>query len=629
MNYGFFKIASASLKLKIAEPTYNKNEIIKAIDFANEKGAKLLVTPELSITGYTCGDLFFSNSLQISAEKALIDIVEHTKGKDIVVAVGMPVPYQGELYNCAVIIINGKIAGVIPKIYPANHGEFYEKRWFQSGKDIKTNIDFYGQTVPFGNYIFDLGYGVVLGAEICEDLWVVNPPSNDMALSGANVIVNLSASDEYASKADYRKSLVENQSARLICAYAYSSSSIYESTTDVVFGGATLITENGATIAEGERFLRETNIVFADVDIEKLNTERRKNTNFVCKKEGIEIVPCKLNYISSDLEDRYIDPHPFIPNNDGKRLQRCKEIFTIQATGLARRMEHIGSTGAVIGISGGLDSTLALLVAVEAMKMLGKDNSNILGITMPGFGTTDRTYNNALELMRSLGVTIKEISIKDACIQHMKDIEHDANVHDITYENTQARERTQILFDMANKHGKLLVGTGDLSELAMGWCTFNGDHMCMYGVNASVPKTLVRYLVDYVASVSDKKTTDILYDILDTPVSPELLPPDENGKIAQKTEDNIGPYELHDFFLYNFVRYGFTKEKLQFIAEKAFKGVYSNEEIDKWLTLFIKRFFISQFKRNCIPEAPKTGSVSLSPRGDWRMPSDASFADFI
>ncbi len=629
MNYGFFKIASASLKLKIAEPTYNKNEIIKAIDFANEKGAKLLVTPELSITGYTCGDLFFSNSLQISAEKALIDIVEHTKGKDIVVAVGMPVPYQGELYNCAVIIINGKIAGVIPKIYPANHGEFYEKRWFQSGKDIKTNIDFYGQTVPFGNYIFDLGYGVVLGAEICEDLWVVNPPSNDMALSGANVIVNLSASDEYASKADYRKSLVENQSARLICAYAYSSSSIYESTTDVVFGGATLITENGATIAEGERFLRETNIVFADVDIEKLNTERRKNTNFVCKKEGIEIVPCKLNYISSDLEDRYIDPHPFIPNNDGKRLQRCKEIFTIQATGLARRMEHIGSTGAVIGISGGLDSTLALLVAVEAMKMLGKDNSNILGITMPGFGTTDRTYNNALELMRSLGVTIKEISIKDACIQHMKDIEHDANVHDITYENTQARERTQILFDMANKHGKLLVGTGDLSELAMGWCTFNGDHMCMYGVNASVPKTLVRYLVDYVASVSDKKTADILYDILDTPVSPELLPPDENGKIAQKTEDNIGPYELHDFFLYNFVRYGFTKEKLQFIAEKAFKGVYSNEEIDKWLTLFIKRFFISQFKRNCIPEAPKTGSVSLSPRGDWRMPSDASFADFI
>ncbi len=450
-----------------------------------------------------------------------------------------------------------------------------------------------------------------------------------MALSGANVIINLSASDEYASKADYRKSLVANQSARLICSYVYSSASIYESTTDVVFGGATLITENGAIIAEGERFARDTNIIFADVDIEKLNTERRKNTNFVCKTDRMDVITCKLNDISSNVDDRYIDPHPFIPNNDGKRLQRCKEIFTIQATGLARRMEHIGSTGAVIGISGGLDSTLALLVAVESMKLLGKDNSNILGITMPGFGTTDRTYNNALELMRSLGVTIKEISIKDACIQHMKDIDHDVNNHDITYENTQARERTQILFDMANKHGKLLVGTGDLSELAMGWCTFNGDHMCMYGVNASVPKTLVRYLVDYVASVSEKKTADILYDILDTPVSPELLPPDENGKIAQKTEDNIGPYELHDFFLYNFVRYGFTKEKLQFIAEKAFKGIYSSEEIDKWLTLFLKRFFISQFKRNCIPEAPKTGSVSLSPRGDWRMPSDASFADFI
>lgn len=629
MNYGFFKIASASLKLKIAEPSYNKNEIINAIDVASKKGAKLLVTPELSVTGYTCGDLFFTNTLQNAAEKALLDIAEYTKGKDIAVAVGMPVPYQGELYNCAVLVLNGKIVGIVPKNNPANHSEFYEKRWFQSGKNIKTNIDFCGQNVPFGNYLFDLGDGVILGAEICEDLWVVNPPSNEMALSGANVIINLSASDEYVSKADYRKSLVTNQSARLICAYAYASSSIYESTTDLVFSGATLITENGELLSEGERFSRETNIIFADVDIEKLNTERRKNTNFVSKNERMDVVSCKLENTSSNVDDRFIDPHPFIPNNDGKRLERCREIFTIQATALARRMEHIGSTGAVIGISGGLDSTLALLVAVEAMKILGKDNSDILGITMPGFGTTDRTYNNALELMRSLGVTIKEISIKDACIQHMKDIEHSLDNHDITYENTQARERTQILFDMANKYGKLLVGTGDLSELAMGWCTFNGDHMCMYGVNASVPKTLVRYLVDYVACVSDKKTADILYDILDTPVSPELLPPDENGKIAQKTEDNIGPYELHDFFLYNFVRFGFTKEKLQFLAEKAFNGSYNSEEIDKWLTLFLKRFFISQFKRNCIPEAPKTGSVSLSPRGDWHMPSDASFGDFI
>ncbi len=629
MNYGFFKVASASLKLKIAEPSYNKIEIKNAIDIAEKKGAKLLVTPELSVTGYTCEDLFFANSLQNAAEKALCDIAEYTKGKDIVVVLGMPVPYQGELYNCAIIVLNGKIVGIVPKNNIANHGDFYEKRWFKSGKGLKTNIDFCGENVPFGNYLFDLGDGVIFGAEICEDLWVVNPPSNEMALSGANLIVNLSASDEYVSKAEYRKNLVANQSARLMCAYAYASSSIYESTTDVVFSGATLVAENGTILSEGKRFSKETNVIFADVDIERLNTERRKNTNFIRENDKMDIISCKLESTSSNVDDKFVDPHPFIPSNDDERLERCKEIFTIQATGLARRMEHIGSTGAVIGISGGLDSTLALLVAVEAMKMLGKDNSDILGITMPGFGTTDRTYNNALELMRSLGVTIKEISIKDACIQHMKDIEHDADVHDITYENTQARERTQILFDMANKHGKLLVGTGDLSELAMGWCTFNGDHMCMYGVNASVPKTLVRYLVDYVASVSEKKTADILYDILDTPVSPELLPPDENGKIAQKTEDNIGPYELHDFFIYNFVRFGFTKEKLHFLAEKAFCGKYSSEEIDKWLNLFLKRFFISQFKRNCIPEAPKTGSVSLSPRGDWRMPSDASFGDFL
>ena len=478
------------------------------------------------------------------------------------------------------------------------------------------------------SYSMALDDGINIGVELCEDLWVPNPPSSQLAVGGANIIVNLSASDEYVSKAEYRRDLIANQSARCICGYVYAGASVCESTTDLVFSGATLIAENGAILAEGERFSRDTVITIADIDVEKLNTLRQKNmsfnTNNSLYKDWYD-----LENENNDLKYRFVDPHPFVPADDEKRKERCKEIFSIQAAGLAKRIEHVGSSGAVIGISGGLDSTLALLVAVEAMKILGKDNSDILGITMPGFGTTDRTYHNAIDLMKCLGVTIKEISIKDACIQHMKDIEHDAAIKDITYENTQARERTQILFDMANKHGKLLVGTGDLSELAMGWCTYNGDHMSMYGVNASVPKTLVRYLVEYVAGISEKKTADILYDVLDTPVSPELLPPDENGKIAQKTEENIGPYELHDFFLYHFVRFGFTKAKLQFLAEKAFDGKYESNEISKWLDVFLKRFFISQFKRSCIPDSPKVGSVSLSPRGDWRMPSDASFADYL
>ena len=470
--------------------------------------------------------------------------------------------------------------------------------------------------------------GIVLGIELCEDLWTPEPPSSRLAINGANIIVNLSASDEYVSKAEYRRNLILNQSARCISAYVYAGASVFESTTDLVFSGATVIAENGALLAEGERFSRENVVTIADIDVEKLDTLRQKNMSFESSLPNSFVAETLIND-SNDLQYRFIDPHPFVPADDEKRRERCREIFSIQAAGLAKRLEHVGSSGAVIGISGGLDSTLALLVAAQAMKLLGKENSDILGVTMPGFGTTDRTYNNALELMKSLGVTVKEISIRDACIQHMKDIEHDPDIKDITYENTQARERTQILFDLANKHGKLLVGTGDLSELAMGWCTYHGDHMSMYGVNASVPKTLVRYLVDYVASVSDEKTAAILYDVLDTPVSPELLPPDENGEIAQKTEENIGPYELHDFFLYHFVRFGFTKEKLAFIAKKAFGEKYSDNEIEKWLGVFIKRFFISQFKRSCIPDSPKVGSVSLSPRGDWRMPSDASFADYL
>ncbi|MCH5316564.1 MAG: NAD(+) synthase [Eubacterium sp.] len=625
MNYGFLRVAAASLKLKVANPSYNKEEIKKAIDKALEEQVRILVTPELSITGYTCADLFFTKALQNAAEAALDDIIEYTKGKNIVVIVGAPYKCENKLFNCAFTIYDGEVKLITPKKNIANYNEFYEKRWFVSGDKAKEFSNKYSCDIDSR---IELCNGVVLGIELCEDLWTPDPPSSHLALEGANIIVNLSASDEYVSKAQYRRDLIANQSARCISAYIYAGASVYESTTDLVFSGATLIAENGAIVAEGERFSRENVITIADIDIEKLDALRQKNMSFENSSVYYYDLECLKNE-SNDLKYRFVDPHPFVPADDEKRRERCREIFSIQAAGLAKRLEHVGSNGAVIGISGGLDSTLALLVAVEAMKLLGKDNSDILGVTMPGFGTTDRTYNNALELMKSLGVTVKEISIKDACVQHMKDIEHDPDIKDITYENTQARERTQILFDLANKHGKLLVGTGDLSELAMGWCTYNGDHMSMYGVNASVPKTLVRYLVDYVASVSDEKIAAILYDVLDTPVSPELLPPDENGEIAQKTEENIGPYELHDFFLYHFVRFGFTKEKLAFIAKKAFGEKYSADEIEKWLGVFIKRFFISQFKRSCIPDSPKVGSVSLSPRGDWRMPSDASFADYL
>lgn len=631
MNYSMIRVAAASLKLKVANPSYNKQEIKKAIDKALEEDVRLLVTPELSITGYTCADLFFTKSLQQAAEKALDELVEYTKDKNICVAVGMPVPFYNSLYNCAVVINQGRIAGVVPKKHIANYNEFYEKRWFSSGIQFEScqPIKIGSYESKIGSQIFDLGSGAFLGVELCEDLWTSNPPSSALVLQGANIIVNLSASDEYVSKAQYRRDLIANQSARCISAYVYAGASVYESTTDLVFSGATLIAENGAIVAEGARFSRENVMTIADIDIEKLTALRHNNMSFDNISDPVGFEKIKLENAHNDLKYRFVDPHPFVPSNKNEVKERCQEIFAIQASGLAKRLEHVGSKGCVIGISGGLDSTLALLVAAEAMRLLGKPSSDIIGITMPGFGTTDRTYHNAIDLMKSLGVTIKEINIKAACVQHMQDIEHNPDIRDITYENTQARERTQILFDMANKHRCLLVGTGDLSELAMGWCTYNGDHMSMYGVNASVPKTLVRYLVDYVASVSEEKTKAILLDVLDTPVSPELLPPDENGRIAQKTEDNIGPYELHDFFLYNFVRFGFNKEKLSALALKAFDGRYDKNTVEKWLNVFIKRFFISQFKRSCIPDSPKVGSVSLSPRGDWRMPSDASFEDYI
>ena len=631
MNYGFFRAASASLNLKVADPQYNKNSIISAIEAAEKEGARLLVTPELSVTGYTCADLFFTFALQNAANDALAQITAATKSKNIAVLLGMPVPFLGSLYNCAVLVRGGKIIGAVPKKHIANYNEFYEKRWFASGFDFEAvqDISICGFDVKIGDQIFDLGGGAMLGVELCEDLWVPAPPSSQLVQSGANIIANLSASDEYVSKAQYRKSLVENQSARCVCGYVYAGAGPCESTTDLLFSGATLITENGSVAAEGNRFDFENQIVYADLDIEKLSALRRNNMSFSNKIGTVQIVSAPVQNNENDLKHRFVDPHPFVPADDEMRRERCREIFAIQSCGLAKRISHVGSAGAIVGISGGLDSTLALLVAADAMKRLGKSAADIIGITMPGFGTTGRTYNNALELMRRLGVQIKEIDIKAACEQHMRDIEHNSEIHDITYENTQARERTQILFDMANKHNMLLVGTGDLSELAMGWCTYNGDHMSMYGVNASVPKTLVRYLVEYVASVSDKETAAVLYDILDTPVSPELLPPDENGNIVQKTEENIGPYELHDFFLYNFVRFGFSKEKLIMLAQKAFEDKYSPAVIEKWASVFMRRFFISQFKRSCIPDSPKVGSVSLSPRGDWRMPSDASFNAFV
>lgn len=631
MNYGFLRVAAASLRLRVADPSYNKNEIISAIEKAEGMGVKLLVTPELSVTGYTCADLFFSSALIKSANEALGEIVKATKGKEMAVLVGMPAAVRNKLYNCAVVIKDGRILGAVPKKNLANYNEFYEKRWFASGNDISSveTISLAGSQCPVGDMLFDLGGGALLGVELCEDLWVPVPPSSTLALQGAVITANLSASDEYVSKAQYRQSLVQNQSARTISGYIYAGASVTESTTDLVFSGATMICENGTMLAEGERFCRETVITCADIDIEKLCAERRHNMSFENQPCTLPVVDCSVKNDTNDLAYRFVDPHPFVPAADEKRRERCREIFSIQASGLAKRLEHVGSKGCVIGISGGLDSTLALLVAVKAMEMIGKPTEDIIGVTMPGFGTTDRTYTNAVKLVNELGATLREIDIKAACLQHMKDIGHDPDIKDITYENTQARERTQILFDLANKTGCLLVGTGDLSELAMGWCTYNGDHMSMYGVNASVPKTLVRYLVDYVAGESRKKVADLLYDVLDTPVSPELLPPDENGKIAQKTEENIGPYELHDFFLYNFVRFGFDREKLSMLAVKAFNGKYDSAVVERWLNEFLRRFFISQFKRSCIPDSPKVGSVSLSPRGDWRMPSDASFSEFL
>ena len=630
-SMGLIRVSSACPVTNVGDVDFNLKNIKFCIDKAVSKNAKLVVFPELCVTSYTCADLFLQKILIDKSRGALKNICSYSMNKDILIAVGAPLEYNYSLYNCAFVIFNGSILGVVPKSYIPNYEEFYERRWFSSGRDIvDEKIDLYFQEeIPFGvNMIFSCG-DFRFGFEICEDLWSVVPPSSYLCLMGANIIGNLSASNDIVSKSDYRKELVKSQSARCMCSYIYASSGVFESSTDLVFGGELLIAENGSMNSCNNRFQRKNEIITSIVDIERLNMQRLKNISF---RDAANTVPWKVRNIKFEFEDtsygkcdKIISRYPFVPSDRMQMEDRCREIFNIQISGLGKRVEHTGLEKAVIGISGGLDSTLALLVVVKTFDMLHISRKNIITVTLPGFGTTDRTYNNAVELCRNLHTDLREINIVDACLQHFKDIGHDREIHDVTYENVQARERTQILMDIANKEGGLAIGTGDLSELALGWCTYNGDHMSMYGVNCSVPKTLVRYLVGYVAQreVSDE-ISRILTDILETPVSPELLPKDISGKISQKTEDIIGPYELHDFFLYYFVRNNFESDKIFFLAKEAFRECYSEDTIKKWLKVFVRRFFTQQFKRSAIPDGPKVGTVSLSPRGDWRMPSDAS-----
>lgn len=630
-NNGFIRVAAACPVVNVADIEFNVRNIKECIDSAVDQKVKLVVFPELCITSYTCADLFTQKLLLDKSLEAVENLCKYSKEKDLLIAVGAPLIYNYSLYNCVYIIFEGRILGIVPKSYIPNYTEFYEKRWFTEGIDIvNRKIDLYFQeNIPFGtNLIFTSGI-FKFGFEVCEDLWVVIPPSSYLSLMGANIIGNLSASNEIVSKADYRKDLVRSQSARCISTYIYASSGVFESSTDLVFSGDLLIGENGALLNHNDRFQRENQVITSVVDVSRLNNQRLKNVSFrdSVKLTPFEAVEINFNFNNTDIKDfdRYIDKHPFVPSEVAEREIRCREIFSIQTAALAKRITHTGVKRAVVGISGGLDSTLALLVMVKTFDMLNIPRENIITVTMPGFGTTDRTYNNAVSLCKHLGTELREINIVDACLQHFRDINHPVEKHDVTYENVQARERTQILMDISNKECGLLIGTGDLSELALGWCTYNGDHMSMYSVNCSIPKTLVRYLVRYVAQKEvESEVSDILLDILDTPVSPELLPKDKEGNITQKTEDIVGPYELHDFFLYHFVRQSETPEKILFLAKYAFKDDYDEEIIKKWLDTFIRRFFSQQFKRSAIPDGPKVGTVSLSPRGDWRMPSDAS-----
>ena len=629
MKSGFIKVCAVSPRVTVAGVQSNLNVSLREIEKAKKNKVQILVFPELFLSGYTCGDLFLQTALQDACKSALTAVCRATENSALVVVIGLPLKFGASLYNCAAVVQNGMVVAVIPKTYIPNYNEYYEKRWFASGDGVNGTIKLNGQEVPFGQTLVRLSDDAVLGVEICEDLWTPSTPGTSLALSGAKIIVNLSASNEVVTKNDYRKNLICMQSAKDFCAYIYASAGVGESTTDLVFSGACTVAENGALLSEGERFAFNGSMAEACIDIEKLNAERAHNTSFT---DAAKKLKEKLSEVStpvevSDLEynevNRSFDPHPFVPSDSAEKDERCREILSIQSHALAKRMSHIGAKKAIIGISGGLDSTLALLVTARALKILNLPNENMICVTMPGFGTTDRTYQNAVDLIHAFGATFMEISIRNAARGHMADIGHDESVHDITYENTQARERTQILMDLANKHGAVLVGTGDLSELALGWCTYNADHMSMYGVNAGVPKTLVRHLVRNEAQQLPEEISKILNDILDTPVSPELLPPDENGNIQQKTEETLGPYEVHDFYLYHFLRFGARPEKLLFMASRAFAGIYTEEQLKNWLKLFVRRFFTNQFKRSCLPDGPKVGSVSLSPRGDWRMPSDA------
>ncbi len=628
-KYGYTRVAAAVPELKVANVEFNTKEVIKVIKELDTKGVQIVTFPELCLTGYTCADLFSQDILIDKAMDGLKEILDKTKKLNIISIIGVPIVCDNQLFNTGVVVKNGEVLGVVPKTYIPNYGEFYEKRWFSTSNTLTSKtIKLFGKNVPIGtDLIFkDINDNrCAFGIEVCEDLWSPKVPSVEAALNGATMIFNLSASNELIGKYSYRRSLISMQSAKNVCAYIYASSSVNESTTDLVFSGYAGIYENGSCLEENERFDFKTNYIIQDVDIQRLMNSRIKDISFmgIGAEREYRTIDINIDDKNNDLLRKY-DMYPFVPSDESKRAERCKEIIRIQACGLAKRIKHTGMKKCVIGISGGLDSTLAFLVIIEAYRILGISNDNLVGVTMPGFGTTGRTYNNALTLMKKYGVTIKEVSIKEASLQHFKDIGLDENDRSVTYENTQARERTQILMDIANKEGGLVVGTGDLSELALGWCTYNGDHMSMYAVNTSIPKTLVRYLVKYFADTeTNEECKKTILDILDTPISPELLPPDKDGNIKQQTESVVGPYVLHDFFLYHFMRYGATPEKIKYLALNTFDGMYDEGTIDKWLKFFIKRFFNQQFKRSCLPDGPKVGTISVSPRGDLRMPSDA------
>ena len=631
MNYGFIKVASAVPSVKVADCKYNVEQIEQQIILAEGQGVEIIVFPELSLTGYTCQDLFRQNLLLETTESAMLMLLDFTRQLNIISIVGLPIAVGDLLLNCAAIIQKGQILGIVAKEYLPNYNEFYEKRWFASVQDLRTTeLRFAGNQInlSFTPQIFVTCDGVRFGVEICEDVWAPTPPSNHLALAGADIIFNLSASDELIGKHDYLCKLLAQQSARTITGYVYSSAGFGESTQDVVYGGNALIFENGHLLQSGPRFAMTPQMQVAQIDVERLRTERRGNTTYVNAQRrmiGEDVIFKNAHSIlpKDFVLERPVDAHPFIPAPDMME-KSCEEILSIQVMGLAKRLVHTGCQKVVIGISGGLDSTLALLVCAMTFDKLGLNRSGIIGVTMPGFGTTDRTYTNAIKLMQSLHITIREISIAKSVTQHFEDIGHDISVHDTTYENSQARERTQILMDVSNQEGGLVIGTGDLSELALGWCTYNGDHMSMYAVNASIPKTLIACLVKFVAGTMDADTSATLHDVVDTPISPELVPADEDGNIQQKTEDLVGPYELHDFFLYYFMRHGFRPMKIFLLAQKAFEGQYDDDVIKHWLKTFFRRFFSQQFKRSCLPDGPKVGSISLSPRGDWRMPSDSS-----